>query len=158
MSYEPTSWKKTPTFEFTTPSGQTCLMKTLDIQKFLLSGDSENIDTFTQFIDKTYVKPKGAKPEDHKGKKSKASKEEDGEFFMELVKTGDFNKLMKIIDVAVVEVVVEPKVNPLPADDEERDDDLVYVDDIDLMDKMSIFTRAVGKISDLTGSDFREES
>jgi hypothetical protein len=52
--------------------------------------------------------------------------------------------LFAAMDTFVISVAVEPRVYPVPNDDEERRDDIVYVDELDDEDKMFIFTRAIG--------------
>lgn len=63
--------------------------------------------------------------------------------------------VMALSDAVVIAVVLEPKVNPKPASEEERDEDLLYVDEVDMDDKMFIFQWAVGGTASV--ERFREE-
>ncbi len=48
------------------------------------------------------------------------------------------------VDAFVISVAIEPQVHPTPDDEADRQDDLLYVDEIELEDKMFIFGRAMG--------------
>lgn len=63
--------------------------------------------------------------------------------------------MMTMMDDICVEAVVQPKVSPVPPGGEERDDSVLYVDEVDMDDKMFIFNWAVGGSSDL--ERFRQE-
>jgi hypothetical protein len=65
------------------------------------------------------------------------------------------NDMFEMVERVVMECVVEPKVHPLPEDDV-RDNDLLYIDELDAMDKMFIFQWAVGGTSNL--EQFLEEA
>ena len=49
----------------------------------------------------------------------------------------------------MVQCSVEPKVHPAPEDEADRDDDLLYPDDIEDMDKMFVFQWVSGGTTDL---------
>lgn len=63
--------------------------------------------------------------------------------------------MIGLIDAVVVDTVLEPKVAAVPENYDDRDDDVLYVDDIDMDDKMFIFQFAVGGTRDL--ESFRRE-
>lgn len=69
---------------------------------------------------------------------------------------------LDLIDRIVVGVVVEPKVHPIPVEDPktgeipEREDSCLYIDDVDLEDRMFIMNFAVGGSADW--ESFRSES
>jgi hypothetical protein len=63
--------------------------------------------------------------------------------------------MMKLFDAIVVHCVIEPTVLPVPADGEVRDQEALYVDDVDFDDKMFIFQWVVGGTRDL--EQFRKE-
>ena len=63
---------------------------------------------------------------------------------------------LDLIDRIVIGVVVQPKVSPIPAEGEERDEDALYIDEVDLEDRVFIMNFAVGGSSDWTS--FRERS
>jgi len=73
----------------------------------------------------------------------------------------DIAEMEKMVDNIVCAVAVDPEVSPLidPETGEpwvERDDDVVYIDDIEEMDKMFIFQYVTGGTSNL--EQFRQES
>lgn len=63
---------------------------------------------------------------------------------------------LDLIDRIVTHVVVEPKVLPVPAEGEERDEDALYIDEVDLEDRVFIMDFAVGGSSDW--NSFRQRS
>lgn len=89
----------------------------------------------------------------------------------DLVKTDDdLQKLFGVVDDILIEVVLEPVVNPVPMrtveNDEgkevrepvpfaERDEDKLYVDEVDFDDKIFVFQFACGGTRDL--EKFREQ-
>lgn len=63
--------------------------------------------------------------------------------------------MMTMVDTIVVECVMQPKVYPVPTQGRPREPEFLYVDEIDLEDRMFIFNWTVGGSSDL--ERFREE-
>lgn len=66
------------------------------------------------------------------------------------------NDMFDLVSRIIIESVTEPKVWPEPAEGEERDEDLLYVDEFDADDQMFIYQWACGGTSDL--EQFREEA
>jgi hypothetical protein len=64
--------------------------------------------------------------------------------------------MLALTDSVVIQVVTEPKIHPVPEDEDDRDDDLVYIDEVDDEDKMFIFQWVTGGTSDV--ERFRQES
>ncbi len=58
-------------------------------------------------------------------------------------------------DAVLLHVVIEPHVLPVPPPEEARDPDGLYVDDVDLEDKVFLFNWAVGGTADVEA--FRKE-
>lgn len=68
----------------------------------------------------------------------------------------ELNGMLHMIDVVTYRCAVEPRVLPVPEDeDEERDPDLLYVDELDDYDKLFIFQWATGGTTDV--ERFRHE-
>lgn len=65
-------------------------------------------------------------------------------------------EMIAMVDNVIVFVAIEPRVYPLPSGDEEKDDNLLYVDEIDEEDKMFIFQYVTGGTKDI--AQFREEA
>lgn len=61
-----------------------------------------------------------------------------------MTKPESLNDLFEAVDAFVISVALEPRVHPAPEDEADRDDNLLYIDEIDMDDKMFIFTQAVG--------------
>lgn len=151
------SKKKSSTFELDLPSGNTVLCKRVDMPTLLASGAfpdtlmsivSEKIETATGQNDT----PKEMDPAVVKGVL------EDPKKLGEL-----FDAIDKIVPLVVAQPTVENHKRPIAEGsvelevipDEERDDDVVYTDAIDLEDKMFIFQYAVGGTREV--EDFRAE-
>lgn len=148
-------WKKSRGgVDLTVPSGQTCHARPVNLDVFLKTGRIPN--TLRSMIDQ-----------------AKAGKEIDNEEVLEkLFNDGDpkvFNDMIKLVDMVVCDCVIEPKVHRIPLTDEvdedgdkipvpfsERDQEILYVDEIDLTDRMFIFNFAVSGVTDL--ETFRERS
>lgn len=57
--------------------------------------------------------------------------------------------MVRMVDDVTVEMVLEPKVQKAPMNEDDRRDDLLYVDEVDLDDKMFIFQWATSGAKDL---------
>jgi hypothetical protein len=64
-------------------------------------------------------------------------------------------QVFEMADAVTIYCVIEPKVLPIPPDDLERDPEMLYVDEIDLDDKMYIMSVAMGGAKDL--ESFRDK-
>lgn len=134
------AWKKqtsagTP---LVVPSGNTCLVRTPGMQVFVRRGMIPN--SLMPIVQEAIQK---GKPPSNKA--------------LNLEQTPEMlEEMMEVMDNVTIYCVVEPKVAPAPADDEERDENILYVDEVDFMDKLFIFQYAVGGTADL--EKFRKES
>lgn len=63
--------------------------------------------------------------------------------------------VFELMDNVIVRCVIAPSVSPLPAEGEERDETRLYVDEVDMADKMFIFNFVVGGTADV--EQFRQE-
>lgn len=64
---------------------------------------------------------------------------------------------LELIDMVVVECVVEPKVYPVPEREDQRDPELLYVDEVDWTDKQFIFAFVVGAVEDVAAFRRQQE-
>ena len=130
-----TAWKKaSQATALDVPSGNTCKARRVGLDTFIKKG----------------LIPNSLMPivqEAMKGKKT--------EMDLESVSEEDLIQIMELIDAVTVDVVVEPRVHPVPESVEDRDDGILYVDEVVMEDKMFIFQWTVGGSSDL--ERFREE-
>lgn len=124
------------------PSGNIALLRRPGVEHFIRSGSIPNSlkNAIRSAMDK--------KPSD---KLNQLMENED-----------DLVELFSLMDRILLEVVVEPKVEPIPFLDDgtklpidERDDSVIYVDEVDLEDKAFIFQYALGGTKDL--ERFRKE-
>jgi hypothetical protein len=58
-------------------------------------------------------------------------------------------EMMDMVDIVVVFQVKQPVVHPTPADPTGRDPEKLYVDEVDLNDKMAVFAFVTGGVRDL---------
>jgi hypothetical protein len=65
-------------------------------------------------------------------------------------------EMYAIVEGMVCAMCINPRVHPVPEDEYERDDNLLYVDEIDDEDKMFLFQWAVGGTDDV--AQFRQEA
>jgi hypothetical protein len=112
----------------------------VDLQTFILKGTVPN--PLVEIIQEALAKGQKANIASMMGV-------EEGQIDLEMV-----NDMMEVVDSVVIETLLEPKVHDLP--EGERDDDLLYVDEVDPEDKMFIFQWAVGGTSNL--EQFRKEA
>lgn len=125
------------------PSGNEMVIKRVPMESLLAQGVIPNslIGVITERLEK------------NEGKKPLTDEQRDKIMVAELEKVKDdparLADLVQMSENVVQAVAIDPKVHPLPDDDEDRDEDLLYVDDITMEDKMYIFATAVGGNEDL---------
>lgn len=138
----PISGWKTPAKDVkptTLPSGNSARLRRVSLQTFLKTGRVPNV----------LMKPMKRAIE----KKQEMTPDELKELMSDPEAIGE---MFKLVDMIAVDAFIEPKLTPLPDDESEgRREDLLYVDEIDLDDKMFIFQWMVGGTSDL--EQFRNE-
>lgn len=83
-------------------------------------------------------------------KEGKAPRNDEIDFTPELM-----SQIAKMFDDVAMFVVTEPHLFEIPASEDERRDDLVYIDEIDFEDKSFIYQFACGGTRDVT--QFREQ-
>jgi hypothetical protein len=133
----PKQWKKDKKLKpVEMPSGNTGIIRRRPLQAFLKAGLIPNdllpIIQEALKAGKTEIKPEEIMQDDKK-----------------------VVGVLELIDVVVVACMVEPEVLPAPVKESERDEDLLYVDEIDWDDKQFIYTYAIGSVADLEA--FREQ-
>lgn len=144
------------------PSGNVAKLKQIPMPELLSGGIFP--DSLQGYIQKAIGEEakKPAAPTDRQPKKgSKAAKAKDEVMGPEDVKEMMSNPetvgdLFTVFDKVTLLAVVEPKVLATPADEADRDDNLLYVDEVDMEDKAFIFKFCVGGSKKL--EEFRAES
>jgi hypothetical protein len=119
--------------DFVCPSGQTCKLRPLSPEKLLEAGLLDKISILEAMADKLAKASEGAPPDKVA---SMPTREE-------------FGELMSVINTLVPLAVSQPTVWPLPAEGMPREDDRIYVDSIDLDDRMAIMNEALKGIRSL---------
>lgn len=126
----------------TLPSGLIAKVKRVELQTYILKNDVPN--PLMAIIHEAISKGKGIDME-------KALGVDKGELDLEKLA-----EMYEIVDNLMVAMFVEPKVEPAPEDEKDRDDDVVYPDDIDEEDKMFLFQWSMGGTEDI--ATFRLEA
>lgn len=151
MSFTPASeWKKAVQLtlqDVELPSGHTCQVKAVGMETLIKKGMIPN--DLLGIIQKAL--------DNNQGKKNEALKKlEQQKLLDELLEDrAKLSAVFDLADVITVECVVQPKVLPAPEHSENRDPELLYVDEVDMEDKMFIFNFVVGGTKKV--GEFREE-
>jgi hypothetical protein len=122
------------------PSGNTCLVRMITPEDFLTGGNIP--DVLAPIVNEAIRETSGKPPEAPQIAES-------------LLASGDIHSMLKMVDGVVLMAVIEPALQPVPGDHEERSDDLLYVDEVDLEDKMFVMQFVLGGTRDL--ERFRKE-
>lgn len=135
--YAVTAWGSTSE-DFTTPSGQRCLLRKPDIAALMRDGLLEVINRLDAIVDGEVIpKAEGRAPS------------ADMQTVMKLLSDPDkFDAVMQTVDRVVLHSVIQPKIHPNTTE-EERVPGRVYVDSIDFRDKMAIFEKMFGGLREL---------
>lgn len=146
-------WKKSSGsspagFPLLMPSGHTALVRRPGLQYFLSSGTIPNslMSTMMETLSEADKAGQEGRPPQLDQKKLQSELMDD---------TQKLEDLFRMIDDVTVYCVIEPKVAPVPEEGGERDDKVLYVDEVDLDDKFFIFSYAVGGTANL--ERFRQE-
>jgi hypothetical protein len=142
-------WKKDSTkgrVELPLPSGKTCLVKAPGMRALMTGGFIPNdlLDLVMSQLDTNAGKPPKSKPSQLDLMKS--VKEDPSKI----------KAVFEMFDAIVVECVLAPEVHPVPEDEDDRDEELLYVDEVDEEDKQFIAGFVMGGTKDL--KKFRVES
>lgn len=123
------------------PSGQTCLVRRVDIMKMMADGTLHKTDMLTQLVDQQHVakKAKG-------GKNAARAAEANTEKLLKeaLRDPARMRELITTMDSVVMATVVKPELHEVPEDDGERVKGRVYIDTVDINDKTFIMQYAFG--------------
>lgn len=139
--YQQGSWTK-KLVDLECPSGQWAQVKRPGLQGLLRAGVLESTDQLTTIVQNVTIPRAEGKPEI--------------DAIKVLQDPGKIEELLSFIDKIVLHVVKQPVILPAPESDDDRDDDSIYVDDIDIDDKTFIVNFALGGSKDL--ERFRQES
>lgn len=136
--YAARGWKKKrqDTFEIEFPD-QVVLVRKLGIKEIIKAGLINDLDAFTG-----QLLPDGTKSGDDVNP---------NQIILDAMKDEKkFSQFEETVDKVVMICVVEPKVYSVPPADHERDENKVYVDEIDIEDKMTIFGHCFSGMGDMS--------
>lgn len=118
-----------------------CLVRRPGVQGLIRMGLLDNLDQLTSLVTSKIDELKGV---------AKAQ-EIDAEAVKKLAENKEsIDYALSLIDKIVVGCVVDPRVYALPPEGEARDADRLYIDEVELEDKVFIMNFAVGGSADLT--------
>jgi hypothetical protein len=165
---EPTpisEWKKVPRttdhVPLVLPSGNTALVKPLGLPEIMKRGLIPNplLQAMTRSLEVADARMANPTPAQAAAAEKKAKQRLDDQL-SELTK--DPAKLVAVFDMAdnlTLACMVQPAVHPVPPPGEDgvvsREDDLLYIDEVDMDDKMFIMSYAMSGVRDL--ESFRRE-
>ena len=138
--YAVTSWGETE-YDFITPSGQRCRLKKLDLAELAETGILDQVTRLpgvtADLVEKSSGQPPSAKPDDDMPDR-------------ETIKT-----VVELVNILVPLIVVKPQIFPI-VEDEDRVPGRIYVDSIEITDRIAIMERALGGLVKL--DSFRKQS
>lgn len=134
---DPYDWSDLAGFNFTTPSGRQCYMRSLGVKDVAAAGILSQVSRLEALADKLVQQGNGTPP--------KISNEE--------MSDGDVTALSDLLEKCIPLAVIKPTVWPVP-DPEDKDPEKrekvvgrVYVDTIPIGDQVAIVERALGELS-----------
>jgi hypothetical protein len=143
--YAATAWGQPSEQDFTCPSGQKCRVRRVDIMDLLGGGILNDLDFLTSMVNETHIPNAGP------GKSNAALQGIVGD-------TKNLAKFQRTMTDVVLRVVIRPELHPVPAEGEPRIDGRVYIDSVQMTDKIALFNWAVtGKEAEEI-KQFREQA
>ncbi len=139
-----TAWEKSNDFkrpfDYTlTSSGQTCLVRRMDMGDFLKLGIAEELD----FMSKALMT-----------EQSDPGKSASEAVSSAMMKSENFQKMERMINLVVQSGVIKPDLKPVPEHEQARQPGQIYIDAVPFNDRLELFS----VIFDSEGlSTFREE-
>jgi hypothetical protein len=142
--------------ELEVPSGNICLVRSLSIPEMLASGILS--DSLLPIVDSHVLKGQGKPPRDFKKKKDAFGGTDPTPTISEVDLLSDPEALARMfdgIDKALPKILIEPELRYHKGDDgekipaSERDEDVLYTDEVDFNDKLFIFNFMVGGTANL---------
>lgn len=124
------------------PSGLVVKAKRVELQTFLRHGQVPN--PLMEIVNEALTKGESMDPQ-------AMLSTEDDKVNLEMV-----GEMYEMVDKVTLASVVEPKIHSIPDDEGDREDDLLYIDEVDDEDKMFIWQWALGGTSDI--ATFRREA
>lgn len=131
--YAPSVWGSNE-YDFTCPSGQTCRMRKIPVEKIVSSGVLDKITRLPAVAQEQIDRAEGMPPK----------KVADA-----MPKPEEMEALLDTLNILLPMVVVKPEIYSAPEEGQERVVGRIYVDSIELEDRIAIMERAVGGVRNL---------
>lgn len=126
------AWKKRPSI-VTLPSGNNMRIRRASLQQFLVGGMIPN--SLMSIVQESI--------------KTGNSRSVDDELKEIMNDPGKLAELMELMNSVTIFCALEPRVHPAPESEDDRDEALLYVDELDEADKTFIFNTAIGGTAEL---------
>lgn len=138
--YAPSAWgaaaESRKGFDFTVPSGQLCRIVPIPLEKLVLDGVIDDIDSVMRVVNSDIAKklsPSGKEL-------TEAEKDQiDAVEGINFIRSDAGKAAVAMMNKIVPLVVVKPTISPDPANLDDREDGKIYVSDISLVDRSAIF-------------------
>ena len=137
--YAPRGWKKKKkdTFEIEFPD-QVILVRRLGMKQIIKAGLIIDLDTFTG-----QLLPQGTKSGD--------AEPDPNSIILEAMKDEKkFDEFEQTVDKVVMMCVIAPKIHPALPEDYDRDESKMYIDEIEIEDKLTIFGHVFAGMGDMS--------
>lgn len=125
-----------------------CLVKRPGVQGLMKAGVLDSFDSLTSLVQTEHIDRADGKAEFKREQAARAGQDYDQTALLK----DDPKKIIEalaLIDRVVLFCVVEPKLTAAPESEEDRDPEVLYVDEIDLDDRMFILNYVMGGSKDL---------
>lgn len=136
-------------FDFELPSGNTCLMHELSIDDLLSMGILDQMDELGTIVQTDIAKASGRPlPESLQALADIDSDTHDGrQMVLRIMQDkSKWEKIKGFMDLVAVNAIDEPTLLPEPAKREDREPDKLYVNQVDLMDRLAVMGRALRRV------------
>lgn len=150
--YAPTAWGGPVEQDFRCPSGQVCLVRTIDVMDLVAEGILNSVDFLTETVQAKHITAATATPGQFAEVSAKATDNlaEDPE---------KFSQFMEAVNKVLLRVVAKPVLHPVPPAGAPRINGVVYIDTVKTADKFAIFNFVIsGKKESEAIAQFRDET
>lgn len=130
--YAPTTWGAGE-YDFVVPSGQRCRLRKMQVEELAKRGILDKVTRLPGLTETVIQKAEGQPPEK----------------VAEMPSAETIKTVTDLVNELIPLVVIAPVISPIPAENEERTPGRIYVDSIDIEDRIAILNRAIGGLKNL---------
>lgn len=127
-------------YDFRCPSGQLCRLQKVDVGKLAESGILDRVTRLPGLAAALVEKSSGQPPVAPDAMPDKET----------------IAAVMEVLLILIPQVVVKPEIHEIPAEGEEREEGLIYVDSIDTLDQIAIMEKVMAPLAKMDA--FRKQS